>query len=249
MATRKSGNPGEYVQNGSGYSYVPGYWDYPLEDRGLLYPPVYFSEPLWQNPDWAYRPGWPFGLGYAAGEPADSWPPVHRTGFNTYCYAATLQPVGAGVGRIWLGARNWLRLGSGIGAGAATTRGGEAAAATRTALESLTATRTGIRTGLRTCHRRYVHMRSARGLPAARRYRRSETWQASRPWRRTSARVKLRHARPRSPTLLKHLIQLASQVANQCKHASDTRDLNSSRTQPRRCEMRTARIAPARTSP
>ncbi len=39
-----------------GCIYVDGYWDYPLEDRGLLFAPVYFSEPWWRRPGWCYRP-------------------------------------------------------------------------------------------------------------------------------------------------------------------------------------------------
>ena len=59
--------PGQYLATGSGYSYCPGYWDYPLEDRGLLNAPVYFTEPLWQTPGWAFRPRFAFGLGYGLG--------------------------------------------------------------------------------------------------------------------------------------------------------------------------------------
>jgi hypothetical protein len=45
-----------YVWTPAGCVYVSGYWDYPLEARGLLYPPVYFSQPLWLNPGWYYQP-------------------------------------------------------------------------------------------------------------------------------------------------------------------------------------------------
>ncbi len=48
--------PAEYVATPAGYCYVDGYWDYPLEDRGLLFAPVCFNQPLWLNPDWCYRP-------------------------------------------------------------------------------------------------------------------------------------------------------------------------------------------------
>ena len=53
--------PGQYVQTPSGFAYVPGYWDYPLENRGLLSAPVYFTEPLWQNPGWAYQSRYAIG--------------------------------------------------------------------------------------------------------------------------------------------------------------------------------------------
>jgi hypothetical protein len=55
--------PPQYYWTPTGYCYVDGYWDYPLEDRGLLFAPVYFSRPLWTNPDWYYQPSYclPFG--------------------------------------------------------------------------------------------------------------------------------------------------------------------------------------------
>jgi hypothetical protein len=55
--------PPQYTWTPAGYCYVDGYWDYPLEDRGLLFAPVYFNRPLWTNPDWYYQPSYclPFG--------------------------------------------------------------------------------------------------------------------------------------------------------------------------------------------
>ena len=35
---------------------IDGYWDYPMEERGLVFAPVYFHQPLWQNAGWVYRP-------------------------------------------------------------------------------------------------------------------------------------------------------------------------------------------------
>jgi hypothetical protein len=48
--------PPHYVWTPSGYIFVDGYWDYPLEDRGLIFPPVYFAQPLWNDPNWRYQP-------------------------------------------------------------------------------------------------------------------------------------------------------------------------------------------------
>src|SRR5207247_1221645 len=45
--------PGQYRMTNYGYAYAPGYWDYCLEDRGLLYAPVYFDRPLWHSPAYA----------------------------------------------------------------------------------------------------------------------------------------------------------------------------------------------------
>jgi WXXGXW repeat (2 copies) len=45
-----------YCATPSGYVFVDGYWDYPLEDRGLLFAPVVFNQPLWQNSAWSFQP-------------------------------------------------------------------------------------------------------------------------------------------------------------------------------------------------
>src|SRR5262249_3875557 len=42
--------PGHYVWTPAGYVFIDGYWDYTLEDRGLLFAPVYFDQPLWTTP-------------------------------------------------------------------------------------------------------------------------------------------------------------------------------------------------------
>jgi hypothetical protein len=54
--------PAHYAWTPAGYVYVDGYWDYPPEDRGLLYAPVSFSDPLWANPGWYYRPRYALNL-------------------------------------------------------------------------------------------------------------------------------------------------------------------------------------------
>jgi hypothetical protein len=48
--------PAHYVWTPGGSIFVDGYWDYPLETRGVLFAPVVFSQPLWQTPGWCYRP-------------------------------------------------------------------------------------------------------------------------------------------------------------------------------------------------
>lgn len=50
--------PGRYVWTPSGYLYLNGYYDYPLENRGLLFAPVCFNRPLWNTPGWCFRPRW-----------------------------------------------------------------------------------------------------------------------------------------------------------------------------------------------
>jgi len=54
--------PSHYCYTPAGYVFVDGYWDYPLEDRGLLFAPVYFTQPLWQTPGWFYQPSYCVGF-------------------------------------------------------------------------------------------------------------------------------------------------------------------------------------------
>jgi hypothetical protein len=58
-------SPAHYCYTPGGYVYVDGYWDYPLEDRGLCFAPVVFAQPYWTDPSWVYRPRYcisPLGL-------------------------------------------------------------------------------------------------------------------------------------------------------------------------------------------
>jgi hypothetical protein len=55
--------PGCYHWTPAGYVYVNGYWDYPLESRGLLFAPVSFNFAWWSRPGWYYRPWFGIGLG------------------------------------------------------------------------------------------------------------------------------------------------------------------------------------------
>jgi hypothetical protein len=48
--------PAHYVWTPGGYVFIPGYWDYALDDRGLLFAPVVFRRPLWLQAGWVYRP-------------------------------------------------------------------------------------------------------------------------------------------------------------------------------------------------
>jgi hypothetical protein len=45
-----------YMWTPAGCVFVNGYWDYPLEARGSLYAPVYFTQPLWLTPGWFFQP-------------------------------------------------------------------------------------------------------------------------------------------------------------------------------------------------
>jgi hypothetical protein len=48
--------PAQYSWTPRGYLYNDGFWDHPLENRGLLFAPVSFAAPLWNDPGWVYRP-------------------------------------------------------------------------------------------------------------------------------------------------------------------------------------------------
>ena len=87
--------PGQYLATGSGYSYCPGYWDYPLEDRGLLNAPVYFNQPLWNNPGWSYTPSYSLGLGYGYGGYGSGGlfgSMFYGPGYNNYYYGNYYNP-------------------------------------------------------------------------------------------------------------------------------------------------------------
>lgn len=55
--------PARYNWTPSGYVFVDSYWDVPFENRGLIYAPVCFNQPLWTNPYWSYRPGFVLNFG------------------------------------------------------------------------------------------------------------------------------------------------------------------------------------------
>ncbi len=101
--------PGQYVETGSGYAYVPGYWDYPLEERGLLYAPVYFTQPLWQTPGWCFRPRLAIGFGgwggWGGGGAFGSL--FIGSGFNNYCYGNFFNPWGFGGSSFGFGNSFW----------------------------------------------------------------------------------------------------------------------------------------------
>jgi WXXGXW repeat (2 copies) len=48
--------PPHYLWTPNGYAFVDGYWDYPLEDRGMIFAPVTFNRPLWNDPNWIFTP-------------------------------------------------------------------------------------------------------------------------------------------------------------------------------------------------
>jgi hypothetical protein len=55
--------PSRYAWTPGGSVFVSGYWDYPLEDRGMLFAPVVFQRPWWRTAGWFYRPRFCLNLG------------------------------------------------------------------------------------------------------------------------------------------------------------------------------------------
>lgn len=49
-------HPAQYVWTPNGYVFVDGYWDYPLDQRGLLFAPVAIDPSLLAQPNWTYTP-------------------------------------------------------------------------------------------------------------------------------------------------------------------------------------------------
>jgi hypothetical protein len=45
-----------YTWTPAGYIFVDGHWDHDLAHRGLLFPPVYFTSPLYTRAGWYHRP-------------------------------------------------------------------------------------------------------------------------------------------------------------------------------------------------
>jgi hypothetical protein len=48
--------PAHYVWTPAGYVFIDGYWDFEFGRRGLIFAPIYFTQPLWQTAGWYYQP-------------------------------------------------------------------------------------------------------------------------------------------------------------------------------------------------
>jgi hypothetical protein len=94
--------PSCYQWTPGGYAFVNGYWDYSLADRGLLFAPMYFNDPLWQTPGWYYRPRLLLGI---ADLLSYLW---CRPGYPCYFYGNYWGPGFAGLGfNPWFGGPWW----------------------------------------------------------------------------------------------------------------------------------------------
>jgi hypothetical protein len=79
-------SPASYCATPSGYVFVNGYWDYPLDNRGLLFAPVCFNGTPWTTPGWCYRPNYCVGLG---GLLSSLWVGPSRGGYYFGNYAGS----------------------------------------------------------------------------------------------------------------------------------------------------------------
>ena len=52
-----------YQWTPSGYVFVDGYWDYPLENRGMIFAPVNFAQPVYLQASFVYRPRFVISVG------------------------------------------------------------------------------------------------------------------------------------------------------------------------------------------
>jgi WXXGXW repeat (2 copies) len=48
--------PPTYIWTPSGYVFRPGYYDRPFDQRGTVFAPVYFNQPIYQQPDYYFQP-------------------------------------------------------------------------------------------------------------------------------------------------------------------------------------------------
>jgi hypothetical protein len=48
--------PAHYVWTPSGYLFVGGYWDLPVANRGLMFAPVYYPQPVYTQPSFVFTP-------------------------------------------------------------------------------------------------------------------------------------------------------------------------------------------------
>ncbi len=48
--------PAHYVWTPSGYLFVGGYWDLPVANRGLMFAPVYYPQPVYVQPSFVFTP-------------------------------------------------------------------------------------------------------------------------------------------------------------------------------------------------
>jgi hypothetical protein len=96
--------PAHYVWTPCGYVFVDGYWDYPLQRRGVLFAPVYFSSAFYGRPVYRYRPN------FVIYDQALYGCLFVRPGFNAYYFGDYFD-----VRYTNIGYRSWFSVGVGVG--------------------------------------------------------------------------------------------------------------------------------------
>ncbi|AMV28281.1 hypothetical protein VT84_28010 [Gemmata sp. SH-PL17] len=78
----------QFVATETGFVFVSGYWDFALEERGLLYVPMYFSKAQRAKSGWTYRPEYviPFGVEGKWGQGGTFDALYIGPNFNSYYY-------------------------------------------------------------------------------------------------------------------------------------------------------------------
>jgi hypothetical protein len=79
--------PPHYVWTPAGFVFVDGYWDFDLNQRGLLFAPVYISPVYWTRPNWVYRPAYVVGANFVLSAL------FIRPGYSHYYFGDYFEPV------------------------------------------------------------------------------------------------------------------------------------------------------------
>jgi hypothetical protein len=79
--------PAHYVWTPAGYVFVDGYWDFDLNQRGLLFAPVYLAPAYWTRPNWVYRPAFVVGTDFLLSAL------FIRPGYSHYYFGDYFEPV------------------------------------------------------------------------------------------------------------------------------------------------------------
>jgi hypothetical protein len=78
--------PDRYCWAPRGWIYLTGYWDYPVAERGLLFSPVAFTQPLYLQPNYVYTPSVVVDVNVLTSQ-MFCWPRYHH-----YCFGDWYAP-------------------------------------------------------------------------------------------------------------------------------------------------------------
>lgn len=78
--------PDRYCWAPRGWIYLSGYWDYPVASRGLLFSPVFFTQPVYSRPNYLYTPAVVVDVSVLTSQ-MFCWPRYHH-----YCFGDWYAP-------------------------------------------------------------------------------------------------------------------------------------------------------------